>query len=321
MTEGVDAVDSLTLVLMDGDEIKAAMARKGVSVRELARRTHFDVGYISRALNGRQSASGALERAIVNALDLNDDDERVQHATEHPTRLDAATVEVLGDLLAAQRRADDVVGPRALLPAAETHREALLGMLKDARGPHRDGLAEVVAEHVQFVGWLRVESRDDRQGVAILAEALQLADDIGNGVLASQALNFLGYSARQQGNPVAAARWFKAAFDTPGSRPTQRMGDAAQVAWALGVLGEHKAAGQLLREAEGLGDAVAADTPPGTAYWGTLDYQSLNLGLAHMGLGNRADARDHLAHGLNTLPSDMRGSVWAQEYREALAGC
>lgn len=291
---------------------------------------NYDHAYLSRVLTGKQLPSPELATAVDQLLDAGgtlidmaaglteDGRERIASAFTAPTRIDAAAVAALGDVLAAQRRLDDVLGPVPLIDPTEAQTATLLGLLKDARGPHRDALAEVAAESVQFAGWLYACTRQDAKAVKRLSEAEELADETGSGTLSAQALNFRGYIARQQQNPRAMVRWFSAAYYTPGASAPQRMGDAAQVAQGLGELGQVDNARRLLDEAMALSDA-AQDTPPGTAYWLTPNFQRLNLGLAHLGLKAYADAADHLRAGLAGLPPDQQDAQWTQEHRNALA--
>jgi len=51
-----------------GEQTRRLMAERGVSLRALARETSYDVGYLSRALNGRQTPSRGLVEAIDRAL-------------------------------------------------------------------------------------------------------------------------------------------------------------------------------------------------------------------------------------------------------------
>ena len=51
-----------------GVEMRQLMAQASVSMRELARRTRFDVGYLSRVANGRQDPSQALAEVLDKAL-------------------------------------------------------------------------------------------------------------------------------------------------------------------------------------------------------------------------------------------------------------
>lgn len=302
---------------MDLNTIRAAMAREAIGVRELARRTHYDPAYISRALRGQQRASDALLRAMAAALDIDEADERVAHAAANPRRIDGAAVEALEAALRAQRRADDVVGPGPLIGGAEASAAAFTGLLREARGPQRDALAGVVSEWVQFAGWLHAESRlaDARAGV-LLDEAVELADDAGSGPLAAQALGFRGWLARQQQRPRAAVRWFMAAFHTPGAEPIQRMEYAAQAARELALLGDEREAHRQLAVAEALADRLSP--PPGTSYWLSAEFMELHYGMAYVALGNASRGVEFLRSGLAALPADQKGAEWAREYHEAL---
>lgn len=228
-----------------GESARTALQQRGMSIRAAARALSYDHAYLSRVLNGKQAPSEHLARALDHLLGaegspaalgvtLTDDDtDRVRQVLQDASKLDAATVHSLADVLAAERRLDDSLGPRALIPGARRDADTLRRLLRDARGPHRQGLADVVAEWVQFEGWLHASARNDTDAVTLLDEALDLADEADSPTLAVQALNFRGYIARQQQRPVAVARWFGAAYATPGAHPAQRMGDAAQTAQGL----------------------------------------------------------------------------------------
>ncbi|WP_241833348.1 hypothetical protein [Streptomyces caatingaensis] len=191
-------------------------------------------------------------------------------------------------------------------------------LLKGARGPHRDRLAEVASEFVQFGGWLLAQARQDSKAVQLLNSAVELADEAGNGTLAAQALNFKGYLARQQGRPRGMARWFSAAAYTPGAHPAQRLGDMLQAAAGLAELGERDDALRMVEAAEGLVDTAAALPPPETAYWLTPEFNRLNMGLANLGLARYSDAVDHITAGLAGLPAELREAPWTWEHRDAL---
>jgi tetratricopeptide (TPR) repeat protein len=247
-----------------------------------------------------------------------DDRSRIARSITHPSRLDGATVSALAEILAARRRLDDTLGPRLILPATVAQLATVTDLLRNAGGPHRDALAEVVAEFTQFTGWLNGEMRNDREAVRLLTEAEDLADEANNGALAAQAANFKGWLARQQGRPRAVVRWFLAAHHTPGAHAAQRVGDAAQAAQGYAELGERDQARRLLDVAGNLIDDAARELPPGTAYWLTPTFHRLNIGLAHRALGEHRDAAEHIAAGLDGLPDDQQDAEWSIEYREAL---
>ncbi|WP_052230089.1 helix-turn-helix transcriptional regulator [Streptomyces sp. CT34] len=310
------------------DLARRALRDSGYSMTAAARAVNYDLAYLSRVLNGKQQpsaklaealdelvgAGGALSGVVLNA----DDTARVARSAAKPSRLDAGTVNALAGVLAAYRRLDDVVKPEAVLPATLAQMNEITRLLKGARGPYRDQLVEVASEFVQFGGWMLAQVRDDAQAIRLLGEALGLADEIGNGTLAAQALNFKGYVARQQGRSHGVARWFTAAADTPGAHPAQRLGDILQAAAGWAEVGETDRALRMVEAAERLTDKAARVSPPDTAYWLTPEFNRLNLGLATLALGRYDQAADHLSAGLAGLPEDLRGAPWSWEHREAL---
>jgi hypothetical protein len=195
--------------------------------------------------------------------------------------------------------------------------DTVTALLKNARGSHVDPLAEVVAEWIQFAGWLHAETRQDRAAVKLLRDADDLANEIGHGTLIAQAANFMGYIARQQGHPHTVVRHFLGAHYTPGAHPAQRVGDAAQAAQGYAKLGEHDEARRLLDVATNLLDTASREQAPGAAYWLTPTFHRLNIGIAHLALDDFVDAADHLGAGLAGLPEEQQGAVWADEYRDA----
>lgn len=189
--------------------------------------------------------------------------------------------------------------------------------LKEARGQYRDHFADVVAESLQFSGWCYAGVGCFGRADGLLRESLALAQEIGSGELAAQAHNFMGYTARRRGRFADVVAHFGLAYDTPGAHPAQRMGDAAQVAQGLGMLGQRDEGLRWMDRATALLD-VAAGGPPGTAYWLGPAFQRLNLGLGCLGLGAYDDAADHLSSGLGMLPAEWQSAPWSAEHKDAL---
>ncbi len=311
-----------------------------MSISAAARAMNFDKGYVSRVVNGKQHPSPALVAALDNLLGAEgglielhtaideDDRARVAAVAERnggigPMRADASTVRALSDVLAAQRRLDDTLGPRAMLSPTLVQMDTVVALARDSESLRnagvRDGLKRVAAEWVQFAGWLHAEARNDREAVHFLTEAEDYADEINDGPLAAQAANFKGYLARQQGRPRAVVRWFLTAHHTPGAHPAQRLGDLAQAAQGLAMLGEDEDARRLLDQAHALKDRAEIETPPNTAYWLVPSFHGLNIGLTYLALGDNGEAADSIRDALANLPEDQQGAEWTNEYRAALA--
>ncbi|MFI6758415.1 helix-turn-helix domain-containing protein [Micromonospora sp. NPDC050417] len=309
---------------------------RGLSLRDLARRVYFSKSYLHDLETGRcrptsetaqrlddvLEAGGVLAALVVDApaVTTPDDDQRIAYVIDRPARLDAAAVHHLAEVLAAQRRLDDVLAAPVMLPWAVPQWRTVLDLTAQARGPHAPKLQAVAAEWTQFVGWLHAEARNDSDAMQVLGEALDQADEIDDGPLAAQAENFRGYLERQRGNARGIVRHFLAAYHTPGATALQRVGDAVQSAHGYALLGDQSAAGRLLGEASDLTTAAEAETPPATAYWLTPTFSRMGIGLAYLALGDTVAAEDNLRAGLDGLPDDQRGAEWTTEYRQALAG-
>ncbi|MFC4564311.1 helix-turn-helix domain-containing protein [Nocardiopsis mangrovi] len=310
---------------------RAALKERGLSLRAAARAVNYDSGYLSRVLSGKRLPSPDLAKAIDTLVGADgalaalastltpDDRERITRTIERPTRIDAAAVQALADVLAAQRRLDDSLPAPAMLPATLAQWETVDRLARDSRGRHADGIRIVAAEWAQFVGWLHAEARNDAEATRWLTEAEDRADDVGSGELAAQATNFRGYLARQQRRPGAVVRHFLTAFHTPGASPLQRVGDAVQAAHGYALMGRKDPARRLLDTASALADEAAGTVPPETAYWLSPTFSRMGIGLAHLALGDPRVAADHLQAGLDGLPPEQRGAQWTDEYREALA--
>ncbi|MEV4439699.1 helix-turn-helix transcriptional regulator [Streptomyces sp. NPDC049577] len=311
------------------DLARRALQDSGYSMRAAARAIHYDLSYLSRVLNGKQAPSAKLADALdglvgaggaLSAVLLDDDEHsRVIRSAERPSRVDAGTVDALARVLSAYRRLDDALDPESVIPATLTQVNDVTRMLKGARGVHRDRLVAVASEYAQFAGWMLAQVRRDDEAVSLLTQALELADEIGDGTLAAQALNFRGYLARRQGRQQGVARWYSAAAHTPGAHPAQRLGDMLQSAAGLAALGETDRALRMVDDAERLADTAAAVPPPETAYWLTPGFNRLNMGLCTLALGRYDEAADHFSAGLAALPPDQQGAAWTREHRDALA--
>lgn len=310
--------------------VHQAMESRGLSLRKLAKAVNYDPGYVSRVLGGKRRPSPGLARALDNFFESDgvlgslaeavsiEDQERVVGVLKEPARLDKHTVKILADVLAAQRRLDDVMPASVMIPAATAQWDSVKQLAREARGHSAEQFHFVAAEWVQFIGWLHAEAAHVPQAARWLNEAEEVADNLGSGVLAAQAANFKGYLARHLGRPRAVVRWFLAAHHTPGAAPLQRVGDAAQAAHGYAWLGETDSARRLLGAASDLLDGAKDTAPPETAYWLSPGFSRLNLGLAHLALGDGGDAAANLEAGLDSLPADQFNAEWANEYRDAL---
>lgn len=248
-----------------------------------------------------------------------DKQERIRQAVHSPKRLDAASISDLDQALTGQRHADDIFGPDLILDGMSRQRDVLEKLLRDARGPHRGELARLVANWTTFVGWLHTERAargDYTTADSYFAKGESLADEAGDGILASTATSYRGYLALLQGNHRAAIRYSMAAIATPGAHATQNAYDRLQAAQAYAGLGDTAQARALLQQTSDV--VTAAGTPPGSVYWYTEPFFRMNIGLAQYSIGQHQEAADSIRSGLADLPADQQQAEWVTEYRQAL---
>ncbi|MFD0900642.1 hypothetical protein [Actinomadura sediminis] len=148
-----------------------------------------------------------------------EEEERLTLISQRPARLDTGALDALAALLAAQRRAEDAIGPTALLGPVASQLAAVMGILRDATGPLRDPLGRIAAEWTVFAGWLHAAVRQDAHALRLFGRGEELADDYDDGTIGTAATSFRGYVARRQGRPRAVVRAAMAAMATPGGRP------------------------------------------------------------------------------------------------------
>jgi hypothetical protein len=101
------------------------------------------------------------------------------YAGHRPSRVDLSTVDALGAVLAARRRAEDVTGPGLLVRPVLADLEAVRSLDKHARADRvRQALGRLAAEHAQFLGWMASDLGDHRDATAWYSRALRLAHQL-----------------------------------------------------------------------------------------------------------------------------------------------
>lgn len=319
-----------------GDELGRLRAERGLSLHELARRSHYDVGYLSKVTSGRKrgsrelalrldtllSADGGLVAAweatsqpsipvsplasIDPDADLND---RITRTTGDPRRVDLPVIEWLERTLAEHRRVEDSVGARPLLGLIRSQLSTVAEFTRSARGPLASRLTELAAEYAQFLAWMCVDVHDHAGGLAWYDRACDWAQEAGNTNMAATTLSMKAHLAWSIGDPrrcvqmAQAARWYDQRV-TPGVQ-----GMAAQMeARGQALAGDARPARALLDQAQALIERAAGrpeDEPPWMYFYGE-NWFRLQRGLAELHLHNWAGAAVLLAPGLEALPDSYR---------------
>ncbi|MGH3279634.1 MAG: hypothetical protein ACRDNW_10915, partial [Trebonia sp.] len=258
--------------------------------------------------------------AMTEALNASEPDleerARVHGVVKAPSRLDAATVTSLNQVLYGQRHAEDTLGPSMLIDPMKDQLETLVTVLRDTSGPHKDALLHLVANWTTFVGWLHTAIHEYSEADAAFAAAEGMSDELGDGVLASTATSFRGYLAILQSHHRTAIRATAAALGTPGAHPSQIAYDTLQFAQAHAELGDLREARNLLHRASDL--VTNAGEPPASVYWYTEPFLRMNIGLAQNAIGEYSDAVDSIRSGLAEMPAGQQNSGWVSEYRKVL---
>lgn len=309
-------------------------ARHGMTVRALAEAVHVSPSTLNGLENGTRRPSLDMVRHLDNVLgaggtllelvhDPGRDDadaereDRMAHALRHPERLDAKAVTAFAQHLASLRRMDDEIPAAMMLPMIEGATPAMDGLAREARGEHAGAAHFVVAEWLQFAGWIHAQVRHDGIADDLYAQSTERAEGIGAGALASQSRRFRGSLALRRGQSLQSTRHYLAAADTPGAGILHRVDATLRASHGLARLGDRAGALDLLRKASDLNQAAPPE-PDSFAYWLTPDWLLFPLGLAHLELGEHTAAADHLRAGLAALPSAWDETAWTRSYRDAL---
>jgi transcriptional regulator with XRE-family HTH domain len=319
-----------------GEEMGRLRAERGLSLHELARQSHYDVGYLSKVASGRKRGSrelalqldkllgaggglvaaweatsgppipASLLASVTSDADLYD---RITRTTDDPRRVDVAVVEWLEHTLAEHRRVEDSVGARPLLGLIRSQLSTVAEFTRSARGPLASRLIGLTAEYAQFLAWMCVDVHDHSGGLAWYDRACDWAQEAGNTNMAATTLSMkahLAWSARDPRRCVQmaqAARW----YDQRVTSGVQGM--AAQMeARGYALAGEASLARALLDQAQALIERATSspeDEPPWMYFYGE-NWFRLQRGMAELHLQNWSDAAVLLTAGLDALPESYR---------------
>lgn len=318
-----------------GAELRSRREARGMSLRDLYAASHISKSLISEYENGRRrpsaetaahldqalGAGGALAALVVETEPSDQDTERAEriaHAARSPRRLDGAAVVAMGEVLAAHRRLDDTMSAPALVPIATAHHNLVSSLASQARGAEADGLHLVVAESLQFEGWLRARLGQNTEAHRLYAASAALAEELGAGGLASQSRRFRGSLAWEQGHAASMVRHYQHAAQTPGAGVLHRIDATIRGAHGLAVVGRGADALRALRVADDMATAAEGVEADQFAYWLSAAWLRFPLGLAYLELGQAERAAENLQAGFWGLPADQRETPWTMLYRKAL---
>jgi hypothetical protein len=184
--------------------------------------------------------AGEADRTV--SADL-DEFERFTAALANPQRTDDAVVTHLARILAQQRRAEDTLGGRRLLPSVLTQIKVIDGLARDARDPVRTGLLGVASHYNQFAGWMYQDAADTAGALRHYDAAMEAAQIIDDADMVTSVLSLKSHLAWSVGDPARAVGLAQA-----GQRQPHRVSDAV-----LALIAQQEARGHAL---DGAADAT-----------------------------------------------------------------
>ena len=312
-----------------GVRLRELRTSRGLSLRQLATLAYISKSQISEWETGRRRPSLDLAQTLDEALGANGElvalvierptDPLVAAAVDSPRMIDAEQIEALAGTLAFSRRLDDSLPAATLLPAVEGQLTTVQMLAREVRGGSARDLHLVAAQYGQFAGWLNSQVRNDKRAESLLSTAARDALSLDAPDLASQTHGFRGALERRKASPRGIARWFMAAYETPGISDLHKVDAAYKATHGLGLLGDHRGAADLLNKADDLTTALPDDAESPVAYWLNPSWLRLSGGLAHLGIGNHQRAAESLRAGLAAMPDGWNEAEWNSEYLDALA--
>jgi transcriptional regulator with XRE-family HTH domain len=321
-------------------QARRLMDGRGMTLRALARAAYCDPSLLSKVLSGKREPSREMARALDGALAAGGalaaaaaaaapvspaSAEAVAWAARNPRHPGTGAVDALGGVLAAQRRAEDLVGSAETLVPVLAQLGVVEALAREARGPGRLAAVHMGAQWAQFTGWLHASTGKQGRARMRLSQALEWAVEAGDPDLLSEVLSFQGHTAYMAGQAGPAIGLSQAARRDPGAYPGQLAISAAQEAKGHALEGSARQAERLLDEAGELAALAAArpgEAPP-WLYYHTDGFWDLQAGEAYAHLAGRPVYRrravESITAGYAALPPGSRGSEWAAEYLVRLA--
>jgi hypothetical protein len=266
-------------------------------------------------VNRRQVLAGAAAIAAAPLLGTLDA-ERLAWAHRHPPRIDAAVVQSLADVLAAQRRAEDSVGPRAVMRPVLAQLAEIEDLVRHARGPLRPALVEVAQQWAQYGAYLHRDAGNSQGDRALLSQALEWAGEIGDRTMTATVFGNRAVAALEAGEIGAAIGLAQAAQRDKTAAVGQRADGADLEAHGYAYVGDADAAERKLGEAADLAAELdQAQEPRPWLYWMSSQIFECERGAVLRLLADdpryQQRAIAALEDGYSRLPDDQKSSAWA----------
>ncbi|CAM4160873.1 hypothetical protein GCM10009799_37410 [Nocardiopsis rhodophaea] len=204
---------------------RAALEVRGMSMRSAARELKYDVGYLSRTLNGKQQPSPQLAAALDQLLEANG--ELIAAAEKPTTVLSEEPPGVEGEIAHMRdtvryfvahdgRYGGDEIAPAAVRVWKTGQRQLDNGVIPEQ---HQRDYLVTVAEVAELAGWLLFDANRHDACRAATLEAHMLARHAGDRSMERFALTNLAMMDLEAGRPGESLRIADELLDQPRIPP------------------------------------------------------------------------------------------------------
>ncbi|OXR44378.1 hypothetical protein B7C42_03167 [Nocardia cerradoensis] len=301
-----------------GSLLRTARTAAGVSLREMARRTHYSVSYLSLIESGKRAVPADVVAAYETAL--GSDLERLTAVARSAASVDASALSDVAVMLSATRRIEDATGPVAVLPAVRGMATMAETFAEQARSASVADAARVASEIDQYRGWLEHAAGAGVASRRSLGKAVVLAKESGDPDRLAHGLSFTAYVSAETGRYADAAAASDAVLAVPGVHPLIGAYERYQRARLHAVTGDSRAAQRALVLADKAAEAAADEVKPDAGYWYTPGFYGLQRSRVLRVLGQTERAREEVRAAVDTLPAEHRRAHWAAKWCRAADG-
>ncbi len=272
----------------------------------------MDLGEINTLFNDPTLTSGGDGDAL----------DRLARVVAQPHRVDTVTVDYLTQVLAQQRRVEDVLGAARVLPLVLPTVELVEALASDARPNIRPNVLRLLGEYRQFSGWMSEDSSDDGGAVLHYDRALDAAAESGDVNMISSVWSLKSHLAWSQGDPGKAVGLAQAGQRHAGkTSPGVESLIVQQEARGHAMRGEARDVERLLARSEDLASRAAEhpECEPPWVYFAGTDRVLFQRGTAYLELGDYRRAAEMFERARIELPPGYRRDLARYTANVALA--
>ncbi|GAA0952851.1 helix-turn-helix transcriptional regulator [Nonomuraea longicatena] len=307
-----------------GEKMRALMAERGISLRKLAKATHYDAGYLSKVANDLKRPSTPLAQQLEAALNADGEfvdlvpKRRGAPRAEAPMqaasslalpvpavdplvdrrmqRLSAAHTEELlthvGEQWHTLVRTDNLLGPRHALGGVCRQLTILTALLRHVRPPLRDQSLRLAAMYAESAAWLYEDAGDMTASRRWTGHAMEWALEAGDRPMVAWTLFRRSQQALSGGNGAEVVGLAEAACREQGNTAGPMLAAILQQqAHGMALDGAEVASHELLdRAREHATTDDAGDARSGHGSFCTPAYVELQRGRVWLTLGRPAAA-------------------------------